>query len=86
MVDFSLGVATTLAVAIHEIPQEIGDYGVLVHAGFNSKKALTLNYVVALTVVLGGVVGYFSFRNWKIFCRTFCLLRPEDLCISPLPT
>lgn len=63
MVDFSLGMATTLAVAIHEIPQEIGDYGVLIHAGFNNKKALTLNYLVALTVVLGGIVGYFSFSH-----------------------
>ncbi|MFA5358399.1 MAG: ZIP family metal transporter [Patescibacteria group bacterium] len=63
MVDFSLGMATTLAVAIHEIPQEIGDYGVLIHAGFNNKKALTLNYLVALTVVLGGIAGYFSFSH-----------------------
>jgi len=63
MVDSSLGIATTLAVAIHEIPQEIGDYGVLIHAGYNNKKALTLNYIVALTVVLGGIVGYFSFSH-----------------------
>jgi len=63
MVDFNLGMATTLAVAIHEIPQEIGDYGVLIHAGFNNKRALTLNYIVALTVVLGGIVGYFSFSH-----------------------
>ncbi len=63
MVDFNLGIATTLAVAIHEIPQEIGDYGVLVHAGFNRKKALLVNYLVALTVVLGGLVGYFFFAQ-----------------------
>jgi len=61
MVNFGLGVATTLAVALHEIPQEVGDYGVLIHAGFKSSRALVLNYAVALTVVLGGVVGYFSF-------------------------
>jgi zinc and cadmium transporter len=61
MVNPSLGVATTLAIAIHEIPQEIGDYGVLIYAGFTKKKALILNYTVALTVVLGGVIGYFSF-------------------------
>jgi zinc and cadmium transporter len=59
IVDYKLGIATTLAVAIHEIPQEIGDYGVLIYAGFKSKTALFLNYAVALTVVLGGVVGYF---------------------------
>ncbi|MCK5027868.1 MAG: ZIP family metal transporter, partial [Candidatus Pacebacteria bacterium] len=41
-----------------EIPQEIGDFGVLIHAGFNKTKALILNYLVALTVVVGAVVGY----------------------------
>lgn len=59
LIDFNLGIITTLAVALHEIPQEIGDFGVLIHAGFNKKKALILNYLVALTVVLGGVVGYY---------------------------
>lgn len=61
MINPSLGVATTLAIAMHEIPQEIGDYGVLIYAGFTKKRALLLNYLVAFTVVLGGVFGYFSF-------------------------
>jgi zinc and cadmium transporter len=63
MIDVKLGIATTLAVAIHEIPQEIGDYGVLIYAGFRKKTALIINYVVAFTVVLGGVVGYFFFSS-----------------------
>ena len=63
MVNPSLGIATTLAIAMHEIPQEIGDYGVLIYAGFTKKKALLLNYVVAFTVVIGGIVGYFSFNH-----------------------
>lgn len=58
-----LGIATTLAIAMHEIPQEIGDYGVLIHAGFSRRKALLVNYIVALTVVIGGVVGYLSFSH-----------------------
>jgi zinc and cadmium transporter len=58
-IDIKLGIVTTLAIALHEIPQEIGDFGVLVHAGFDRMKALAINYAVALTVVLGGVVGYF---------------------------
>ncbi|MFH1744625.1 MAG: ZIP family metal transporter [bacterium] len=61
MIDFKLGIATTLAMAMHEIPQEIGDYGVLLHSGIKRKTALILNYIVALTVVLGGMVGYFFF-------------------------
>lgn len=65
MVDVQLGIATTLAVAIHEIPQEIGDYGVLIHAGFKEGKALILNYTVALTVVFGGIVGYLAFSELR---------------------
>ncbi len=59
LINVNLGVATTLAIALHEIPQEIGDFGVLIHAGFKRKKALIINYLIALTVVLGGIVGYF---------------------------
>jgi zinc and cadmium transporter len=54
---FSLGVATTLAIAFHEIPQEIGDFGVLIHAGFSKVKALAFNFLSALTAVLGVVVA-----------------------------
>jgi zinc and cadmium transporter len=57
--NFNLGIITSLAVALHEIPQEIGDFGVLVYAGFKKTKALLLNYISALTVILGGIVGYF---------------------------
>lgn len=54
-----LGLITVLAVALHEIPQEIGDFGVLVYAGFKKKKALILNFFIALTVVLGGIFGFY---------------------------
>ena len=54
-----LGIATTMAVALHEIPQEIGDFGVLVYSGWSRKKALIANLVVALVSVIGGVMGYF---------------------------
>jgi len=55
----SLGIATTLAIALHEIPQEIGDFGVLLYSGWEKKKALLANFLVALTVVLGGVLGFY---------------------------
>ena len=54
-----LGLTTTVAIAAHEIPQEIGDFGVLIYGGFKKKKALILNFIVALTIVAGGFVGYF---------------------------
>ena len=53
----SLGVATTIAVCLHEIPQEIGDFGVLIYAGMTRRRALLLNLASALTAVLGVVVA-----------------------------
>ena len=54
----SLGIITTLAVMLHEIPQEIGDFGVLLHAGWPVKRALLANFLVATTSVLGGIIGF----------------------------
>ena len=59
VVSIPLGITTTIAISVHEIPQEIGDFGVLVYGGFSKKKALVLNFLVALTAVLGGIIGYF---------------------------
>ena len=59
LIDVRLGITTSLAIAFHEIPQEIGDFGVLLYAGLKRGKALLLNFLVALTVVVGGLVGYF---------------------------
>lgn len=53
-----LGLTTTVAIAAHEIPQEIGDFGVLVYGGFEKKKAIILNFLVALLIVFGGIFGY----------------------------
>lgn len=52
-----IGIATTIAVILHEIPQEIGDFGVLIHGGFKRKKALTLNFATALTAIAGTIIS-----------------------------
>ncbi|MFA6918355.1 MAG: ZIP family metal transporter [Candidatus Gracilibacteria bacterium] len=57
MVSLPVGIATTVAIILHEIPQEIGDFGVLLYSGFSKKKALFLNFMVALTSVLGVLVA-----------------------------
>jgi zinc and cadmium transporter len=59
VVSIPLGITTTIAISTHEIPQEIGDFGVLLYGGFSKRRAIMLNFVVALTAVLGGIVGYF---------------------------
>ncbi|MCX8158884.1 MAG: ZIP family metal transporter [Candidatus Pacearchaeota archaeon] len=62
LTNISLGIATTIAVAIHEIPQEIGDFGILVYGGFKKTKALIINFIVALFAVLGGITGFYLFN------------------------
>lgn len=55
LVNVPVGIATTIAVIFHEIPQEIGDFGSLVYGGFSKKKALIYNFLSALTAVLGAI-------------------------------
>ncbi len=58
-----IGVATVIAVAMHEIPQELGDFGVLVYGGVKKGKALLLNFVSAIFAILGGLLGFFLFEK-----------------------
>ena len=56
LVNIPLGISTTFAVLLHEIPQEIGDFGILLHAGYSVRKALFFNFLCALTSVVGAVL------------------------------
>lgn len=57
LVSIPLGIATLIAVIAHEIPQEIGDFGVLLYAGYSRRRALFMNFITALTAILGAVVA-----------------------------
>ena len=65
LADASLGWVTALAILAHEIPQEAGDYIVLLNAGFSRRKALLYNALSGLAAVLGGVLGYFLVDPWR---------------------
>ena len=52
----SIGIATTITVLLHELPQEIGDFGVLIHAGYSRKKALLFNFLSACTAFIGAIL------------------------------
>lgn len=56
MASVQTGIATTMAVILHEIPQEIGDFGVLIHAGYSKVKALFFNFLSAITSVIGAII------------------------------
>lgn len=57
LISLPLGIATTLAVVFHEIPQEIGDFGILLHAGFTKKRALFFNFMSATLAMLGTTIA-----------------------------
>jgi len=60
IVDPGLGLTTTLAILFHEIPQELGDFSVLIFGGFTFRKALLFNLLSAVSCIVGGVVAYFA--------------------------
>jgi zinc and cadmium transporter len=86
-VNIRLGVATTIAVLLHEIPQEIGDFGVLIHGGLTVKKALLYNFLTALTafagviitLVIGPHLHYFSIILVPITAGGFIYIAGSDL-------
>ena len=53
-----LGLITTLAVILHEIPQEVGDFGILLHAGYSKGRALFINFLSALVSVIGAIIVF----------------------------
>lgn len=59
IVSLKLGLVTTLAIILHEIPQELSDFAVLVYGGFTKRKALLFNFASALMAVIGAFAGYF---------------------------
>jgi zinc and cadmium transporter len=65
LTDIHLGVVTSLAVAAHEIPQEVGDFAVLLHSGYTRGRAFLYNILSSLATVLGGVMAWFALREMQ---------------------
>lgn len=66
LTDIHLGVITSLAVVAHEIPQELGDFAILLHSGFSRRRALLFNALSGLTTVIGGVVAYYFLSHAQL--------------------
>ncbi|MDO9003295.1 MAG: ZIP family metal transporter [Aquabacterium sp.] len=65
LADPQVGLVTALAIIAHEIPQEVGDYIVLLNAGFSRTRALVYNGISGLAAVVGGVLGYVLIAPWQ---------------------
>lgn len=63
MTDFKLGAVTALAIIAHEIPQEVGDFLILLHSGYSKRQALVFNLLSSAATLVGGVIAYFALRT-----------------------
>jgi len=66
MVSTNLGIVASIAIVLHEIPQELGDFAILLHGGFTKEKALLFNFLSGLMAVLGGLVAYFATQSFEM--------------------
>lgn len=62
MADIQLGIVTAVAIIAHEVPQEVGDFLILLHSGYSKRKAMLLNVLASASMVVGGVLAYFTLQ------------------------
>lgn len=65
MTDIDLGIVTALAVAAHEIPQEIGDFAILLNSGYKRGRALLFNVLASMATLVGAVIAYYSLQSMQ---------------------
>ena len=65
MTDIDLGIVTALAVAAHEIPQEIGDFAILLNSGYKRGRALFFNVLASMATLVGAVIAYYSLQSMQ---------------------
>jgi zinc and cadmium transporter len=70
MVDIKLGIVTAIAIIAHEIPQEVGDFLILLHSGYSKKQAFIFNLVSSLATAVGGFIAYFALSNVQTWVPT----------------
>jgi len=71
LISIPFGIVTSSLIIIHELPQEISDFGVLVYGGFSRGKALLYNFISQLTAVIGGIIGFFYLPEQAIYLLPF---------------
>lgn len=79
MVDIKLGLVTALAIIAHEIPQEVGDFLILLHSGYKKRQALIFNLVSSVATMLGGVIAYFSLQTLQSWIPVILSLAAASL-------
>ena len=79
MTDVKLGIITALAIIAHEIPQEVGDFMILLHSGYSKARALLLNLVSSLATLVGGILAYFALQSMQGIVPTLLALAAASM-------
>jgi len=79
LVDVKLGIVTSLAIIAHEIPQEVGDFMILLHSGYSKTRALMLNLVSSLATLVGGMLAYFALQTMRDIVPTLLALAAASM-------
>lgn len=79
MTDVRLGIVTALAIIAHEIPQEVGDFAILLHSGYSRARALQLNLISSFASVAGGILGYFTLQTMQSWIPSLLALAAASM-------
>ncbi|OGT23521.1 MAG: ZIP zinc transporter [Gallionellales bacterium RIFOXYB12_FULL_54_9] len=79
LTDIQLGIVTALAIIAHEIPQEVGDFMILLHSGYSKARALWLNLLSSLATLVGGVLAYFALQSVQSCVPTLLALAAASM-------
>ena len=79
LTNIQLGIVTALAIIAHEIPQEVGDFVILLHSGYSKLKAFQLNLISSFASVAGGVLGYFALQTMQSWIPTLLALAAASM-------
>ena len=79
MADVNLGIVTAMAIIAHEIPQEVGDFMILLHSGYSKAQALLLNLLSSLAMLAGGVLAFFALQSMQGFVPTLLALAAASM-------
>ena len=79
MADVNLGIVTAMAIIAHEIPQEVGNFIILLHSGYSKAQALLLNLLSSLAMLAGGVLAFFALQSMQGFVPTLLALAAASM-------
>jgi zinc and cadmium transporter len=79
LTDIHLGIVTALAIIAHEIPQEVGDFAVLLHSGYSKLRAFQMNLISSFATVVGGLLGYFTLQTMQSWVPVLLALAASSM-------